>query len=649
MCGINGIVDPTNQMGGESSIQAMNAIISHRGPDDQGVYSRESVHLGHRRLSIIDVKTGSQPMSDRQKSLWIVYNGEVYNFKELRRDLQERGYVFQTKSDTEVIIHAYEEYGEKCVEKLRGMFAFAIWDIKKRQLFLARDRLGKKPLYYFFDGKSFVFASELKAILQVPGITKELEYSSVLDYFTYQYIPFPQSIFKRIHKLPPAHYLVARLVPSKSVDFGRNQVSSNGSLSEAIKFTVHKYWDLEFAPDHTFSERQWIDGIEEHLLEAVRIRMRSDVPIGAFLSGGVDSSAIVALMSKFSPRPVKTFSIVFDDAVYDESGYARMVAEQYSTDHHEFVVRPDAVDILPRLAWQFDEPFADPSALPTYYVSKMASEVVKVVLSGDGGDEAFAGYDWYGSFFRYKKYDCIPLSLRRSVLGFLAKQIPLGIRGKGTLKHMAESPFFRYAGIISSQLVWLHDKLLHEDVKKVIGGRTPGADIAGANYQFLKEHYDRFHGTEELSRLLYTDIKTYLAEDILTKVDRASMLCSLETRAPLLDHKFLEFLATMPAQFKLAQGEGKFIFKKAMEKYLPEKLLYRKKVGFDMPLSRWFKKDFLGYSHDILLSRRSRERNILNPAVVEKLLTNHQKNGRDFSNELWTLLFFEHWCLNWLD
>jgi asparagine synthase (glutamine-hydrolysing) len=458
--------------------------------------------------------------------------------------------------------------------------------------------------------------------------------------------------------------MIVRLADAKGEMLGPSPAwkHTRREKSAQLELSISEYWDLVFKPDLAVSEEDWIQALEEKLFEAVRIRLASDVPLGAFLSGGTDSSSIVALMSRISSQPVQTFSVGFGDQTYDELPYARIVAAQFETQHHEYIVTPNAIEILPKLAWAFDEPFADPSALPTYYVSKMASEEVKVVLSGDGGDEGFAGYDWYSSYLRYQRYDFIAPSLVKRLLGFASKLLPFGMKGKGTLEHISQGSFDRYAGIVSYRFPFSLETLFHQDlvkdielsnqsIEKANSCMDPGlfSAVRPRECNFLRKYYDGFNGSEELSRLQYVDTKTYLPEDILTKVDRASMLCSLETRAPLLDHELLELAARIPARFKYKKGTKKYIFKKMMRKSLPREILYRKKRGFDMPISNWFKKDFVEYSREILLSKRSRERGILNPRSVARLLETQKKYGRDLSTEIWALVFFENWCLNWLD
>lgn len=652
MCGIAGIFDITSAPE-QGLIERMNRIMHHRGPDGEGYYLDGPVALGHRRLSIIDLAGGKQPLSNEDGTVWVTFNGEIYNFQGLRDELIEKGHRFATRSDTETIVHAWEEYGEACVERFRGMFAFAVWDCRKNRLFIARDRLGKKPLYYHTDGKRFIFASEIKALLQAEWVKRELDPQAVADYFTYHYIPFPRTIFKGICKLPPGHTLSVRIVNSPSAVRGvRNEDSITNERSnrtseaiERLEHEVKRYWDIAYAPDHSLSETDWIEALREKLREAVRIRLISEVPLGAFLSGGIDSSTVVALMSQVQNTPVKTFSIGFKEEDFSELVHARQVARLFGTEHHEMVVEPDAIEVLPRLAWEFDEPFADSSAIPTYYVSKMAREHVTVILSGDGGDETFAGYRRYGWAQDMRRNDWLPDPVKRFVFGFPAALLPEGVKGKGALLHMSKGEFERYAGLNTfgepPYLEKLFSSDLLADMRKNGAGQLP-------DFSAMKGFFDSCSSSDYLTKIQYVDTKLYLSEDILTKVDRASMLCSLETRAPLLDHEVIELAARMPSSLKLKEGESKYILKKAMEGILPADILYRKKMGFGVPLVHWFKKDLTEYASDLLLSKEATERGIFNPGYIDSMLATHRKKGRDLSARIWALLFFEQWCRNWL-
>lgn len=651
MCGIAGIMDMAESPG-RSLLEKMCGIMTHRGPDGEGYYFKGPVALGHRRLSIIDIKGGNQPMSNEDGTVWITYNGEIYNFTELRKELIDRGHRFKTRSDTETIIHAYEEYGFKCLDKLRGMFAFGIWDEKKEMLFLARDRLGKKPLYYYNDNKRFIFASELKAIYQDQRVQRVIDPAVLVDYLTYNYIPFPKTIFKNMHKLAPGHFMSiqsAKSVPCKGDVTGKrsNEITDEKVLceSEGIKVSIEDYWDIRYDPDYSLSERDWSDALREKIKEAVKIRLISDVPLGAFLSGGIDSSTIVAMMSMVQESPVKTFSVGFQEEDFSEVHYARQIAEKFGSDHHEMIVEPDALEILPELAWEFDEPFADSSAIPTYYVSKIARENVTVILSGDGGDETFAGYRRYAWAQDMQRYDRIPAWLKKIVFGVPANLLPDGIKGKGMLRHLSRDPFERYAGLNTfSDQIYLNN-ILSLDVLAELGRNRNGNM---PDYSHFRKYYESCNSDDYLTRIQYLDTKVYLAEDILTKVDRASMLCSLETRAPLLDHEVVELAARIPSSMKIHKSQMKYILKKAMQDILPDCILHRKKMGFGVPLIHWFKGDISDYSRDVLLSCDTKTRGLFNGKYIEAMIHIHKQKSRDLSARIWALLFFEHWSRNWM-
>jgi asparagine synthase (glutamine-hydrolysing) len=622
MCGIAGIVERDGARVNPAVLRAMTAIQAHRGPDGDGHVCRGPVGLGHRRLAIIDLTAGAQPMANQDSSVWISYNGEVYNFLELRRELEARGFRFRTNSDTEVILYAYEAYGVECVKKLRGMFAFAIWDERLRRIFLARDRVGIKPLVYAWDGQRLVFASEIKAILQHPAIRRELDWDALRDYLTFLYIPSPRTIFREIRKLPPASYLV--------IDLDRGGPE------------IHRYWDLRFTPDRSRSSNEWLEGLRWHLQEAVRSHLVSDVPIGAFLSGGVDSSSVVALMAQAADRPVRTFSIGFDEAEFDELMHAREVARRYGTDHYEFVVKPDALEALPLLAWQFDEPFADASAIPTYYVSKITREQVTVALSGDGGDENFAGYRRYArALALHERLDYLPGRLLRPLFRLAARLLPLGARGQRYLELRGEKPVDRYFQMMTAHRSRSLLQLLSADARSCV--------IPEAGRDAFHRLADEENLSDYVSTMQYLDVRTYLPEDILTKVDRTSMLVSLETRVPLLDHVLMEFVATMPSHEKLRDRTGKWILKHAMANDLPSEILWRRKMGFGVPLAAWFRRELAEYTREVLLGRQARERGLLDARAVTRLLEEHRVGKRDHSSQIWSLLCLEEWARRWLD
>jgi asparagine synthase (glutamine-hydrolysing) len=588
-----------------------------RGPDDQGYYINGSVGLGMRRLSIIDLATGQQPVRNEDGSIQLVLNGEIYNFQELRAEMEALGHRFYTASDTEVIVHLYEEYGAKCVQKLRGMFAFALWDDRARKLLLARDRLGIKPLYFGeFDGK-LVFASELKSLLQLPWVKRDLNWGSVAHLFSFSTTPRNESIIDGIHKLQPGHIL---------------------TIEHAKPLSISCYWDVSFDTDTVHDEDYFAEGLRERLEESVRLRMICDVPFGAFLSGGVDSSAVVATMTRLSDAPVKTFTIGFPEKEFNEIAHARQVAKAFGTEHHELVLEPDVIGLLGDLAWHLDEPFGDSSAIPTFMVSRLASEYVKVVLTGDGGDELFAGYDKYLVEQRERRYRHIP-ALIRSLLGTAGGLMAEGMKGRNFLRHIALNGHDRY--LDAGTLFDRHEQgaMFQASAAERILAEDPWRELAaclgGDNNHWL-------------SAIQYLDIKNYLPLDILTKVDRMSMAHSLEARVPLLDHKLVEFAATIPPGLKLQNGRTKHIFKQALKGILPETIIDRPKQGFAVPLGRWFRGELDGFVHDLLLSPTSRARKIFNPAYIEKLLL-LQARGRPLDLQLWTLISFELWCRTFLD
>jgi asparagine synthase (glutamine-hydrolysing) len=620
MCGIAGILRQDGRPVDPALLHRMTGVLAHRGPDGDGFHFDGPVGLGHRRLAIIDLAGGIQPMEVEDGALWITYNGELYNFQELRRELSGLGHVFRTCSDTEVVLQAYRAWGPDCLRRFRGMFAFAIWDVRARRLFAARDHLGIKPLVYAWDGSCLRFASELKALLEDPAVPRRLDPEALADYFTYLYVPTPRTIFADIKKLPPASYLLCRL---------------DGGEPE-----IHRYWDLDLTPRAQGRESDRVERLEATLREAVKLQMVSDVPIGAFLSGGVDSSTVVACMARAAGRPVKTFSIGFDETDFDELTFARQVAARYGTDHFEMVLKPDVMSVLPRLAWQFDEPFADASAVPTYCVSKITREHVTVALSGDGGDEGFAGYRRYAEAAAvHERLDRLPLSLLKPVLRRLGALRQEGARAKAYLENRGLFPIDRY----HRMMTYASDASLHALLDPAaLGGRAPRT--RPESFRALADHA----GTDDyVSRLQYIDVHTYLPDDILAKVDRTSMLTSLETRVPLLDHVLMEQVAAMPSDVKLRDGVGKHILKEAMRPHLPAEILQRRKMGFGVPLALWLRKDLRDFAHDVLLDPRSRQRGILRPASVQALLQRHLTGDRDYSSQLWSLICFELWCRTW--
>ena len=617
MCGIAGIIRWDGRQVREDEIRAMCGVIAHRGPDDEGVYVGDGVAIGMRRLSIIDLDNGFQPISNEDNTIWIVFNGEIYNYQELRRDLEKRGHTFRTASDTETIVHLYEDLGPRCVDRLRGMFAFAIWDTRKRQVLLARDRLGIKPLYYCERDGELLFSSEVKPILQIQNVERSLDWESVGHLFTTLATPSTRSIVKGVSKLEPARIAVA---------------------SQGRNIRIERYWDVEFEPNEHATEDELVEQLRERLAESVVLHQVSDVPVGAFLSGGLDSSAIVAMMSRPKDVQLKTFSIGFAEASHDELPYARQVAAKFGTDHYDLVIRPDVVQIVEDLTWYLDEPFGDTSAIPTYMVSKLAAEHVKVVLSGDGGDELFAGYDKYVVEGRERMHDRLPAGIRRTA-GAIGAMMPQGMRGRRFLRHLALEGPKRY---LDASTMFHADEmrsLFRPEALTLIAAHDPWSESLSSW---------REPGGDWLAAAQYNDINRYLPLDILTKVDRMTMAHSIEARPPLLDHKLVEFAATVPARFRLRDGTTKYLFKKAMRGILPDSIIDRQKHGFAVPLARWFRGELAGFSRDVLLSRTCRDRGIFETKSVERLFALNAR-GRDLDLQLWTMLSFELWCRRFLD
>jgi len=605
-------------------IARMLGAVEHRGPDDEGHHIETGVAMGMRRLAIIDLATGRQPISNEDGSIWIVFNGEIYNFRELRELLLARGHKLRTRTDTETIAHLYEDEGERCVERLRGMFAFAIWDRRERRLFLARDRVGKKPLYYALAGRTLVFGSEIKSLLQHPGVKREINLQAISDFLSFGYVPDPATAFTGVRKLPPGHTL---------------------TFKDGLVY-MRRYWDFDYsihldgpgAREPEAPEAYYVERLRELIAESVRVRLESDVPLGAFLSGGIDSSVVVAMMAR--EMKVKTFSIGFPDAGFDELRYARIAARHFGADHHEFVVTPDVCRLVEEIVWHHDEPFADVSSVPTYVVSKMAREHVTVALSGDGGDEVFGGYERYVVDRRRGRYERIPSFLRRALLR-ASRALPQGAYGKRFLRNIALEPAARYVDSVSyfdrdSQL-----NLFSEDARRAMAGYDPA------------RRFERIFAApaarSRLDRLLYLDSKTYLPGDILVKVDRMSMANSLETRAPLLDHHLIEFAQTIPASFKLRGLETKYILKRAAEGLIPDEIINRPKQGFDVPIRRWFNRELREMLDDTLNDRCARERGDFNHRAVLAILDEHRRGVRDHSRQLWSLLVLELWRRAFID
>jgi asparagine synthase (glutamine-hydrolysing) len=615
MCGIAGIVHvDAGAPVSEETLGAMCSAIRHRGPDDSGAYVSGGAGLGMRRLSIIDVAGGHQPIFNEDRTCAIVQNGEIYNHVELRRELERRGHRYATRSDTETILHAYEEYGTKCVTHLRGMFAIAIWDAPRRRLFLARDRMGKKPIYYTCDGKRLIFASELKALLAHPDVARRLDEQAIAEYVAWGYVPEPRSVYAGISKLPPAHTLVF----------------------EGGRVSVERYWDVSFttpAP-RAMTETECVDRVIAILDEAVRIRLMSEVPLGAFLSGGTDSSVVVALMARHSATPVKTFSIGFEEKEYNELEYARRVAHHFKTEHHEEVVRPDAEHDVPALVRQFDEPFADSSMIPTYYVCRSARRHVTVALSGDGGDELFAGYLRYVDPAHVRAVERIPAGVRHALFAPVAHMLPEGARGIDRLRDMLGTADQQYVRRMTQGLTSTHRRVFGESFARRVD--TDPARVAAP-------YLEAVDGADTLSKRQYLDIHTYLPGDILTKVDRSSMVVSLECRAPLLDHVLAEFAATIPPELRMRGMNTKHILKKVAERLMPTELVHRPKMGFAVPVTHWLRNEWSERSAGVILGPRALERGIFREPFLRRVLDEHRRGHRDNSTMIWTLMMLETW------
>ena len=628
MCGIAGFIDFQDASNARTEeeraqiVDRMCRVIRHRGPDDQGVMLKPGVALGMRRLSIIDLAGGHQPISNEDHSVSIVFNGEIYNYRELQKELQARGHRFRTNSDTETIVHAYEEFGALCVDRLRGMFAFAIWDDREKKVFIARDRVGKKPLYYSVTrGGTLVFGSELKSLLEHPDVERDLNPQALDAYFSLGYVPDPISIFQNVEKLPPGHHLTF----------------TNGRL------TVERYWDFSYnltnnggdgGNGHKSSD--YLEELRALLDEAVKLRLVSDVPLGAFLSGGVDSSTVVALMARHMDQAVKTFSIGFNEDSYDELKYARLTAKKFGTEHHEFLVKPDICDVVDQLAWHFDEPFADSSAIPTYVVSKLAREHVKVVLTGDGGDELFAGYTRYVTEHNRSRFDSVPRVVKQALMDPISRALPHGAWGRNYLHNVSLDPISRYLDTVSVFTGLTKTSLYSAD----FSDQLRDASHLSSYFHELSRNVKT---NAPLDSLLYIDSKTYLPGDILTKVDRVSMAVSLEARVPLLDHKLIEFVTRIPASMKMAGIETKHLFKRAIADLVPAEIINRPKQGFGVPIQQWINQQLRERIRDTLNDPRTLQRGYISRSHVELLLDEHERGRRDHAMALWSLLMLELW------
>ena len=621
MCGIVGIIQSDEKGPVDPGIlRNMNTALTHRGPDDEGYWVNRNVGLAMRRLSIIDLEGGHQPISNETGEIWTVFNGEIYNFLELREQLLKKGHRFQTRTDTEVIVHLYEEEGETFVQKLRGMFAIALWDNRSQKFLLYRDRIGIKPVHYWFKQGTLVFGSEIKAILEYPEVSLDISLPALSDYLSFLYIPSPKTIYQDIQKLSAGHWL----------RYQKEQV------------TIHPYWDFSFQPNYSLSEKDWCEKLCDVLAESVKLHMISDVPLGAFLSGGVDSSTVVAWMSRQSGRPVKTYSIGFPDSQFNELPYASAVAKHFGTDHHEALVETDAFRLLPKILTGFDEPFADSSAIPTFLVSEFARREVTVALSGDGGDELFGGYLWTRKELWLEKYRQLPVSWRRKIEKLILEKDYRPLRETTFLSSVKRflydaglAPWESFARRATSFQPWMKQKLFTSDVLSELEHEN--------SLSLLKSYSQSGNAQSVIDQLLYFDSKVYLPDDVLAKVDRMSMLNSLEVRVPLLDHKLVELAATIPASLKLKNRTTKYILKQAMKDLLPPIVLKQRKQGFSIPIQRWFRNELLDFAKKILLDEKGLTRKFFRLSYVKWLLDQHASGRQRFGTQIYALLVFELW------
>ncbi|HAF12574.1 MAG TPA: asparagine synthase (glutamine-hydrolyzing) [Blastocatellia bacterium] len=626
MCGIVGIVRSDSRTIDEVLLSRMCAAIRHRGPDDDGFYINGPVGLGMRRLAIIDLQSGRQPIHNQDRTAWIVFNGEIYNYRELRNELEKFGHTFYTNSDTEAIIHAYDQYGIDCPKHLRGMFAFAIWDERTQELFLARDRVGKKPILYAQVNGQFVFGSEFSALLQHPDISRDIDSQALHYYLSFMCVPAPHTAYRAIKKLEPGHTLRWK----------------KGEIK------IERYWQPDFSRKVDISEQEAGERAIEILRDAVRVRLMSEVPLGAFLSGGIDSSAVVALMSEESSAPVKTFSIGFEEQDFSELHHARRVAEHVGADHHEFIVRPDALEVLPLLVEHYGEPYADSSAIPTYYVARETRKHVTVALNGDGGDESFAGYERYAAMRLAETYHRLPSLLRDSVVKRAIGLIPSSETKRSRVRDLKR--FLQAASLprLERYLRWV--SVFDDEAKQNLYSENFQREtqrISAAN--MLDPWFARANGSGIVDASLLTDMMTYLPNDLLVKVDIATMAVSLEARSPFLDHKVIEFAASLPEKFKLRGLTTKYLLKRILKKILPAENLDRRKMGFGVPVGHWLRGKLQPFLRETLLSEKALKRGLFKPEAVKQLVELHTRGERDYSHQLWTLLMLELWFERFID
>ena len=622
MCGITGYFG----QGNEEILRKMTESLKHRGPDDQGFYIRDKIGLGHSRLSVIDLNTGHQPISNEDGNIWIILNGEIYNFQLLRDELKKKGHKFKTKTDTEVIVHLYEEKDEEFLSELNGMFALAIWDERKRKLILARDRLGQKPLYYSLINQNLVFGSEIKALLEYSYLKKDLDWQSLGKYLIYEYSPAPNTIFKNIHKLEPGNFLIYR----------DNQLK------------IKNYWEVSFDKYPLLTKQEYLSGLEQRFENAVTKRLVSDVPLGVFLSGGIDSTAIAYYAQKNSSSKIKTFSIGFADKSFDESKYARQAAKFLKTEHYEQILEPkDCLNLIPQIADFLDEPLADASIIPTYLLSKFTKEKVTVALSGDGGDELFMGYPTFQAYKLDKIYEAIPSVIRNYLISPIIKNLPVSfdnislgfklnrfISGSG-YEHEIKNQIW-LGSFLPNQLKKIFTPLVYEQIK------------SDNIFENIENYLKKVKRQSMENRLIYLYLKNYLQDDILFKTDRASMAVGLEARAPFLDHELVNFVNSMPIEYKLRGWQTKYIFKELMKDKLPKNIVYRSKKGFGVPIAKWIRQDLKDFVLDVFSESKIKEQGIFNYRYINNLLKEHFNGQKDNRKVLWTLLVFQIWREKWL-
>ncbi len=627
MCGIVGIVNNGDRKASREVLERMNRAILHRGPDDDGFYVNKNVGLAMRRLSIIDLASGKQPIHNHDKTKWIVFNGEIYNYQELRVDLEKRGHRFYTNSDTEAIVHLYDEYGAGCLDHLRGMFAFAIWDERASELFIARDRVGKKPLLYSLQQNGdLIFGSEFNAVLQHPDISREVDNEAIDAYLSYLCVPAPMTAFKSIRKLEPGHWMKWK----------------------AGQVNMERYWLPDFSKKIKITEEEAIDETTRILRESTKLRMISEVPLGAFLSGGVDSSTVVALMAQESSGPVKTFSIGFEEQDFSELKYAKRVAEHVGAEYNEFIVRPNALEILPTLVEHYGEPYADSSAIPTYYVAKETRKHVTVALNGDGGDESFAGYERYAAMKAAETYRRLPGFLRRSLLEKPIEFLPASELKRSRLRDAKR--FLRAARLPTTERYFRWMSTFDRDAKHKLYTAGFSSSIRSADpFEFVNRWFARSNGSGNLDSNLLADQMTYLPNDLLVKVDIATMANSLEARSPFLDHRLIEFAASIPESLKMRRFETKSLLKKVAARLVPADVVYRRKMGFGVPVGNWFRGEMRPFVRELLLAEKAMNRGIARPEVIRRYVDDHTDGKRDHAFQIWTLLMLELWFQRFID